>query len=140
MSRWFQTAFCGLVLSFSAKAANPPPSQLFYVPFPEDNQLQGFNGINTDAVDPLAVFVTFSAATDNTVIYYDHWEDGYERDITNPVQSTTQVFGDGNPANGYPPGNAADMIPAGTVFSLRNYVQSTTLQTVLDYDARDKVA
>ena len=94
---------------------------------------------HAQAADPLAVFVTFSAATDNTVIYYDHWEDGYEKDITNPVQSTTLVFGDGNPANGYPPGNAGDLIPAGTVFSLRNYVTTTTLQSVLDYDARDKV-
>ena len=140
MSRWFQTAICGLVLSLSAKAANPPPTQVFYVPFPEDNQLAGFNAITSVAVDPQAVFVTFSAATDNTVIYYDHWEDGYERDITNPVQSTTRVFGDGNPANGYPPGNASDLIPAGTVFSLRNFVASTTLESVLDYDARDKVA
>lgn len=140
MSRWLQAALCGLVLSLTAHAANPPPTQLFYVPFPEDNQLAGFNSITTVAVDPQAVFVTFSAATDNTVIYYDHWEDGYERDITNPTQSTTLVFGDGNSANGYPPGNASDMIPAGTVFSLRNYVVSTTLQSVLDYDARDKVA
>lgn len=140
MSRWFQTVLCGLMLSLSARAANPPPSQLFYVPFPEDNQLAGFSGINGAAVDPLAVFVTFSAATDHTVIYYDHWEDGYEKDITNPLQSTTRVFGDGDPSNGYPPGNAADLIPAGTVFSLRNYVTSSDLQSVLDYDARDKVA
>ena len=140
MSRWLRSAVCGLILSSSVHAANPPPTQVFYVPFPEDNQLSGFAGINGAAVDPLAVFVTFSAATDNTVIYYDHWEDGYEKDITNPTQSTTLVFGDGNPANGYPPGNAGDLIPAGTVFSLRNYVQSTTLQSVMDYDARDKVA
>jgi large repetitive protein len=140
MSRWFLAPFCGLALTVIAVGGNPPPTQLFYVPFPEDNQLAGFSGINSVAVDPLAVFVTFSAATDNTVIYYDHWEDGYEKDITNPVQPTTLVFGDGNPANGYPPGNAADLIPAGTVFSLRNYVTSTSLQAVLDYDARDKVA
>jgi hypothetical protein len=140
MSRWFSALLCGFLSVSAARGANPPPTQLFYVPFPEDQQLAGFSGVNTAAVDPLAVFVTFSAATDNTVIYYDHWEDGYERDITNPVQSTTLVFGDGNPANGYPPGNAGDLIPAGTVFSLRNYVESTTLQSVLDYDARDKVA
>jgi uncharacterized repeat protein (TIGR01451 family) len=36
--------------------------------------------------------------------------------------------------------HGSDLIPAGTVFSLRNYVQSTTLQSVLDFDARDKVA
>lgn len=145
MSRWFRSVLCGLVLASPLQAANPPPTQVFYVPFPEDNQLTGFLAITagngtTQASDPMAVFVTFSAATDNTVIYYDHWEDGYERDITNPRQSTTLVFGDGNPANGYPPGNASDLIPAGTVFSLRNYVSSGSLQSVLDYDARDKVA
>ena len=138
LRRWLVPLFV-LVSLARAVAANPPPTQVYYVPFPEDNQLAGFSGINAAAVDPLAVFVTFSAATDNTVIYYDHWEDGYERDITNPVQSTTLIYGDGNPANGYPPGNAADLIPAGTVFSLRNYVDTNDL-SALDFDARDKVA
>ncbi|MCU0795680.1 MAG: carboxypeptidase regulatory-like domain-containing protein [Akkermansiaceae bacterium] len=138
--RWFHALLCGLVLVAALPAANPPPTQVFYIPFPEDDQLAGFNAITTVAVDPQAVFVTFSAATDNTVIYYDHWEDGYEKEITNPAQSTTLVFGDGNASNGYPPGNASDLIPAGTVFSLRNFVNSTTLSSVLDFDARDKVA
>ena len=66
--------------------------------------------------------MSFSASADNTVIYYDHWEDGYESDITHPKQSTTLGLGNGNPADGYPPGNAGDLISAGTVFSLRNYV------------------
>jgi uncharacterized repeat protein (TIGR01451 family) len=138
-------AFACLVPSLSAFAANPPPTQVFYVPFPENDQLAGYLGVTTgsssaQASDPLAVFVNFSASADDTVIYYDHWEDGYESDITRPKQSTTQVFGNGNPADGYPPGNAGDLISAGTVFSLRNYVTSTTLQSVLDYDARDKIS
>ncbi len=136
--------FARFALFFSfmagAVASNPPPTQLFYIPFPEDQQLAAFKSINGTAGDPLAVFITFSAATDGTVIYYDHWEDGYEEDITNPVQPTTLVFGDGNPANGYPPGNAGDLIPAGTVFHLRNFVATGTLQSVLDFDARDKIA
>ncbi len=140
MSRWFQTALCGLVLSLPARAANPPPTQVFYVPFPEDHQLTAFDSVNGVANAPINVFVTFSAATDGTVIYYDHWEDGYERDITNPVQSTTRIFGDGNPANGSPPGNASDLVSAGTVFNLRNNVDPATLQAVVDYDARDKIA
>ncbi|MGB6222342.1 SdrD B-like domain-containing protein [Haloferula sp.] len=119
---------------------NPPPTQSFYIPFSEDDQLDAFAAINAAAGNPLAVFVTFSTAADNTVIYYDHWEDGYEVNLTNPTQSTTLVFGDGNPSNGYPPGNAADLIPAGTVFNLRNFVDVDTLQGVLDFDARDKVA
>ncbi len=128
------------VCTLPAYASNPPPTQLFYVPFPEDQQLAAFDTINSVANDPITVFITLSAATDGTVIYYDHWEDGYERDITNPVQSTTQIFGDGNPANGYPPGNAADLISAGTVFNLRNFITTSTLQSVMDYDARDKIA
>ncbi|MGL4401169.1 MAG: SdrD B-like domain-containing protein [Luteolibacter sp.] len=140
MSRWFLAGFAFLLQSLSVVAGNPPPTQVFYVPFPEDQQLAAFDAINTVANGPITVFVTFSAATDGTVIYYDHWEDGYEREITNPTQSSTLIFGDGNPANGYPPGNAADNIPAGTVFSLRNFVNTATLQAVVDYDARDKIA
>ncbi len=144
MSRWFLVGFACLALPIPALAGNPPPTQIFYVPFPENDQLAGYVGVTTgspsaQATDPLAVFVNFSASADNTVIYYDHWEDGYETDITNPKQSTTLVFGNGDPADGYPPGNAGDLISAGTVFSLRNYVTSTTLQSVLDYDARDKI-
>lgn len=74
-------AFVGLLAASAAR--NPPPTQLFYVPFPEDQQLAAFDSINTIANNPITVFVTFAAATDGTVIYYDHWADGYEADITN---------------------------------------------------------
>lgn len=121
------TACCGMALVLPASAASPPPTQLFYVPFAEDNQLAAFESISGSANDPIAVFVTFSAATDGTVIYYDHWEDGYETDITDPVQPTTLVFGDGNASNGYPPGNPGDLIQAGAVFNLRNFVNTATL-------------
>ncbi|MCX6876179.1 MAG: carboxypeptidase regulatory-like domain-containing protein [Verrucomicrobia bacterium] len=140
LCRWFLACVFTLVLAGVARAANPPPSQVFYVPFPEVNQLAGFFGINSAAADPLAVFVNFSVSNDSTVIYYDHWEDGYEADITNPKQATTEVWGDGNPANGYPPGNAGDLLAAGTVFSLRNFVTSTAGASVFKYDARDKIA
>ena len=140
LSRLWRTALLSAALIAVGRSANPPPTQLFYVPFPEDQQLAAFDAINAAANDPITVFVTLAAATDGTVIFYDHWEDGYEREITNPVQSTTQVFGDGNPSNGYPPGNPADLIPAGTVFNLRNFVATSTLQAVVDYDGRDKIA
>jgi len=55
MSRWFMAALCGLVLSSSLQAANPPPTQLFYVPFPENQQLTAFSAINAVAVDPIGV-------------------------------------------------------------------------------------
>lgn len=59
-------AWCGLMSAFGA---NPAPSQLFYVPVPESDQLAAYSAINSAAVDPLNIYVTFSAAADKTVIY-----------------------------------------------------------------------
>ena len=67
------------------------------------------------------------------------WEDGYEPSIDSPVQITTQVWGDGNPANGSAPGFVGDTLAAGDVILLYNQLNSTTLQAVLDYDGRDKI-
>ena len=44
--------------------------------------------------------VTATASADNQIVYYDQWEDGFEADIFNPVQPSTLIIGDGNPANG----------------------------------------
>ena len=44
--------------------------------------------------------VTAVASADNQVIYYDHWEDGLEADIFNPVQASTLIIGDGDASNG----------------------------------------
>ena len=44
--------------------------------------------------------VSVTASTDGQVVRYDHWEDGFEADISTPVQATTFVLGDGDPLNG----------------------------------------
>lgn len=44
--------------------------------------------------------VSATASSDNQIIYYDQWEDGYEADILNPTDPSTLIIGDGNPANG----------------------------------------
>ena len=44
--------------------------------------------------------VSATASSDNQIIYYDQWEDGFEVDLLNPAQPTTLVFGDQNTANG----------------------------------------
>ena len=36
--------------------------------------------------------ITMTATTDGQVILYDHWEDGYETDIFNPSQASTERF------------------------------------------------
>ncbi|MEM7583364.1 MAG: C25 family cysteine peptidase [Acidobacteriota bacterium] len=50
--------------------------------------------------DGMNSLVTATASAVNQVVYYDHWEDGFEADIFNPAQASTMIIGDGNPANG----------------------------------------
>lgn len=44
--------------------------------------------------------VSAVASADSQVLTYDHWEDGLEADPWSPVQASTLVLGDNNPANG----------------------------------------
>lgn len=66
--------------------------------------------------------ITATANADFQVIYYDHWEDGYEADIFNPVQGSTMILGDGDPTNG----DACDFTPdptcSGDTISRGDYV------------------
>jgi uncharacterized repeat protein (TIGR01451 family) len=134
---------------------NPAPTQVFYVPFPEDQLLTGLQAIesgsgSTNPTNPVQTYISVAASANNTIIYYDQWENGYDVDIANPNDlyssinpGGTQIWGDGDISNGAAPGvvsNAADVINAGTVIVLNNAVQTGTLQSVIDFDGRDKIA
>lgn len=133
-----------------AQAAPPPPVQHFYVPLPEDQIFHALHSIYpgspqcTSAVanvsNPINTYISISALSDNTILYYDHWEDGFEIDVTRPQQATTQIWGDGNPANGAPPGIPGDLIMADTVIVLDNPVDTNTLQSVIDFDGGDRIS
>ncbi|MFZ1754372.1 MAG: hypothetical protein WBO46_11505, partial [Caldilineaceae bacterium] len=129
-------------------AANLPPVQTYFVPLPEQQTQISLTGIDTrNQVGTVIDSVISIVATGNgTVVYYDHWEDGYELNMANPTQSTTQIWGDGNPANG----NAAspsvcgtacagDIINSGAVIALRNNVSLPRNSGTILYDGRDKV-
>ncbi|HRL78145.1 MAG TPA: hypothetical protein PK440_18510, partial [Candidatus Accumulibacter phosphatis] len=133
-------------------SVNPVPVQLFYVPFPEDQLLQGLLTLSgsSSPTNPMQTYISIAASANQTIIYYDQWENGYDLDIANPTDlyslanlGGTQIWGDGNIANGAAPGvttNAGDVINAGTVLVLNNPVQTGTLQSVIDFDGRDKIA
>lgn len=137
-----------------ASAANPPPVQLFYLPFPEDQLLQGlqaieFSGSGVVPTDPVWVYISIAAIANNTLVYYDKWENGYDPDIANPTNiyspgnpGGTQIWGNQNILDGAPPGvviNAGDVVNAGTVIVLNNPVTSTA-PVDTDFSARDKIA
>jgi hypothetical protein len=63
-----------------------------------------FYQINPKMVHPgIDTIVLISVSTDNTAIWYDHWEDGLEAQITNATQATTKILGDGKASNGCAP-------------------------------------
>ncbi|MDJ0818251.1 MAG: hypothetical protein QNJ58_18705, partial [Desulfobacterales bacterium] len=130
-----------LCLSGLPAQAGPPAIQTFYLPLPELQVHTALEAVDTGADDigeVMRSIVSIAATGDNTIFYWDHWEDGYEADMANPVQASTEVWGDNNPANGIPPGFASDLINAGDVISLINDVSLPRNPTQIRYDGRDK--
>jgi hypothetical protein len=138
-----------------AQAASIPLVQFFYVPFPEDQVLTMLTAVNaTNPVNPVTSYVTITAVADDTVIVYDQWENGYDVDLTEtldtyssigaePNLDGTQIWGDHNVANGAPPGVSTDLgdaIDSGTVINLESEVQTATRQSDIDFDGGDKFA
>ena len=125
--------------------------QSYYIPLPENQIFDAlqtiFPGNETcsttgapEVQSPIATYISIATVADNTVIYYDHWEDGFEVDISNPTQNTTEVWGDGQVSNGSPPNISSDLIQAGDIIILDNLVDISTLQSVIDFDGGDKFA
>ena len=80
--------------------ANPVPIQFFYIPFPEQQVQNAYKIIATQSGTAMTSVTSISVTANNTKLYYDQWEDGYELDVTNFTQSSTKLWGDGNTANG----------------------------------------
>ncbi len=117
----------------------PVPVQTFYLPLPADHLLQALNSLHGGLtwlasswrpVSPIWNYVVITVSSDDTIIYYDQMENGYEESIRNPTNiydavsnpSGTQVWGDGNPLNGHPPGTVDDIINGQTTIVLSNAV------------------
>jgi hypothetical protein len=99
----------------------------YYLPVPEDQVLEVLQTLypsssvcnrSTVTREPRAPVFNYTSITtqgDGTIIVYDHWEDGFEEDLENPQQATTEIWGDGNLDNGYPPGFPCDVIVADAI-------------------------
>lgn len=128
-----------------AVAAGERPVFTMYVPLEERDVSRGLfsMAINSTPSNVIVTTIGITAAANGTTLYYDHWEDDYETDIANPVQSTTEVWGDGNAANGAPPGcasNGCDTFNAGAVATLASNVPLPRNASQIRYDGRDKIA
>ncbi len=139
---------CQMMLGALLLAAGIEPTgavnlvQEFYLPMPEAQIYQANSAIISGTGSTIASTFSIVVTGDGTVIYYDQWEDGYETDLGNPAQASTKIWGDGNDANGIPPGMAHDPLglPTGTVITLTNSVTLPRNPSTLLWDARDRVA
>ena len=102
-----------MVLLLVPATAVAMPVQFFYVPFPEDQLLDhdGRDQRRDAARSHHELHHASRPSPIDTIIYYDQWENGYDIDIANTYNiytssnpGGTQIWGDGNLANGAPPG------------------------------------
>jgi len=103
-----------------------------------------FEKINSKAAGNVNSLISVTISTDATVIWYDHWEDGFEVDVTNPEKSTTQIWGDGDASNGCAPNvsdctDAKDVLKAGDAIVMENDVQLPRKQFDKRYDGGDRI-
>ncbi len=116
--------------------------QDFYLPMPEAQIYQANTAIVSGTGSTIASTFSIVVTGHGTIIYYDQWEDGYETDLSQPTQPTTQIWGDGNDAHGIPPGFTHNPLglPAGTIITLTNNVTLPRNPSQLLWDARDHIA
>ena len=130
----------GLVKIASAQVTGQIVQQ-FFVPFPETDfktSLQAIAAANAVS-NQILTTVSIVVGTTNTIIVYDHWEDGYENDLNNPMQPSTLIWGDGNTNNGAAPGYPNNILPPGAVITLTNVVTLPRNPSVVKYDGRDRI-
>jgi len=89
----FLAALISLFISVPIAAALPTGYQEYYVLGYEEHIWRAFEGIYGGTVSGnICSTVSLVATADHQVVYYDHWEDGYEADLLHPVQSSTEVY------------------------------------------------
>ncbi|MBP6786366.1 MAG: DUF11 domain-containing protein [Candidatus Promineofilum sp.] len=134
----------------STTRAFDAPVQVFYITEPEGDVLPAMGIINSAAVSPMVTKISIAISSANTLVYYDHWENGFANDIANPTVGEiyaspgnlggVQIWGDGNTANGAPPGFPGDLLNSGNVIILEdNSVVVPNLATTIDWDGKDKI-
>ncbi|MCP9754658.1 DUF11 domain-containing protein, partial [Lacihabitans sp. CCS-44] len=119
-------------------------SKTYYLPFPESTSFlrkalwsAGGGSFLTDSVRTV---ISIKIPYPGNTITFDHWEDGYESDITIPSQVTTEVWGDGILNNGRAPGYPTDIIPAGGYILIDDHFRyNPRSASDFHFDGKDKI-
>jgi large repetitive protein len=142
-----QRLLIALILAvFSFLELSAQKQVIYYVPLPDNDFHGALKTVNNNtASNDLNSVVSITTSQNGAIVTYDHWEDGYEVDINHPVQSTTQIWGDGNTGNGNAStilgcNCAGDILTPGDVITLKTVNIIPRTAGVVAYDGRDKIA
>lgn len=134
-----------LFTTFLASYAAGQVVQTYFVPLPEDELFSTFSSINTIANSATSIksLISIAIAASDTIIYYDHWEDGYDPDPTGPnKQPSTEIWGDQDVDTGSSPKDlvdADDFLASGRAIILDNDILKTRTNATLYYDGKDRI-
>jgi hypothetical protein len=121
---------------------NASKTHTYYIPYPEQNAYTALqaSASNTLPSNDIRTVISLKMPYPGMRIVWDEWEDGYEINSVNPVQTTTKIWGDGNPYNGIAPGYPSDNIPAGGSLVLDNTMPANPRNSSnFFYDGKDKI-
>jgi uncharacterized repeat protein (TIGR01451 family) len=122
----------------------------FFIPFPAEDIDDRFAEDRVDANvyvnQPFEYTISIAILSNDTVVYYDEWEDGLESNLTSPEQPSTKIWGDTDTTNNGP-GSSVTFAPpgggiltAGTVITLRNQVPTNPRDpSQIFFDGGDKL-
>ena len=114
----------------------------YFIPYPEQDAWTALQASSASALpgNTIRTIISLTMPYPGMTIVWDEWEDGYEINPLNPLQTTTKVWGDGNPYNGIAPGYTTDIIPAGGSIVLDNTMPANPrVQSNIFYDGKDKI-
>jgi hypothetical protein len=150
----FLAAFCAALLSLlmlleAAETQAQIDAFTFFIPYPadilDDQFNEGFdftqnNNFTADLIDDdIITTIAIAILSDNTIIYYDHWENGLQENLLDSKrrQKTTEIWGDNDPSNGQPP-TGPDILLKGSIV-LQNRVPVPRNKDRILFDGGDKL-
>ena len=115
----------------------------YYIPYPSDQSYTALEASGSPVMpsNNIRTVISVKIPYPGMILVWDEWEDGYEANALNPTQTTTKVWGDGNPFNGIAPGYPSDIIPAGGSISILDNTMNSNPRNPAQiyYDGKDKV-
>jgi hypothetical protein len=133
-----------------------PVAQSYFIPLGEGKLVQTFVTLSDGVGAPLEVecnatycesietFISITVNFNDTLILWDHFEDGYEDDEGTKTQPDTEIWGDGDCSNGFPPDldpcvDSDDVLNEGRAIIISNIVKLPRNTSEIFYDGGDQV-